>query len=288
MSAESGWVFNVGEGDFEALVEKRSGECPVVVDFWAPWCGPCKVLGPTLEKKVEARGGAVLLAKVNVEEAPQLAERFQVQSIPLVVAFRGGKPIDQFIGVLSDGDLDHFLDGLQPSEIEAAIAEAEPLKEIDPERAAELYEKALVTDPGHERALVGLAEIRFSQGVDAEAVEALLARTAPGGECEETSRKLRALLYLRAGAADFPAVNESQKAAENTPEKHEIHFQLGSSLAAAGKYPEALASLLEAAKLNKPYAREKVRDAMVQIFYVVGVRSPLADDYRAKLASALY
>ena len=288
MSAESAWVFDVGEADFEALVEKRSGEHPVVVDFWAPWCGPCKVLGPTLEKKVEARAGTVFLAKVNVEEAPQLAERFQVQSIPLVVAFRAGKPIDQFVGVLSDSDLDHFLDGLQPSDLEAAVAEAEPLKEIDPERAAELYEKALAIEPGHEQALVGLAEVRFAQGADAETVQALLDRTAPGGACEDTSRKLRALLYLQAEAASFPSVEECQKAAEDSPENHEIHFQLGSTLAAAGKYPEALTSLLEAARLDKSYAREKVRDAMVQIFYVIGVRSPLADDYRAKLASALY
>ena len=288
MSAESGWIFDVGEGDFESLVEQRSAECAVLVDFWAPWCGPCKVLGPLLEKKIEARGGTVVLAKVNVEDAPKLAERFQVQSIPFVVVFRDGKPVDQFVGVLPEADLDRFLDSLEPTSADKAVDQAEPLTEIDPVQAVTLYEKALVEEPDNERALVGLAEIRLVQGADAAAVEELLARTIPNGECEDAVRRLRALVQLRDEAADLPPPEQALQALADAPENHELHFRLGTSLAAAGKYPEALASFLEAARLDKAYAREKVRDAMVQVFYVVGVRSPLADDYRSKLASTLY
>src|SRR5262245_47713115 len=115
---KSPFVFDVGERDFEAKVLQKSKEAPVVVDFWAPWCGPCRMLGPVLEKLIGQRNGAVLLAKVNTDEEQRLAVQYQIDSLPTVIAFRDGKPILDFVGVLPEGELRMFLDRLSPTAAE--------------------------------------------------------------------------------------------------------------------------------------------------------------------------
>src|SRR3954451_14899076 len=114
--AESAWIFAVTEGDFEAKVGKKSHETPVVVDFWAPWCGPCRALAPVLEKQVAERKGDVLLAKVNTDEEQKLATYYGIEGLPTVLAFKNGKPVDEFVGVLPEQGITQFLDRICPSE----------------------------------------------------------------------------------------------------------------------------------------------------------------------------
>src|SRR4051794_28585266 len=120
-AAPSPWIRDVGEADFEREVLRASRERPVVVDFWAPWCGPCRMLGPVLEQLVDERQGEVVLARVNVDEAQALASRYQVSSIPLVIAFRDGKAVREFTGLLPEGQVRAFLDALVPGEADRLV-----------------------------------------------------------------------------------------------------------------------------------------------------------------------
>jgi putative thioredoxin len=286
-SAPSDWILDVNEANFEKDVVERSRSVPVVVDFWAPWCGPCRVLGPILERKVNQRGGKAVLAKVNIDESKNLASVFRVQSIPFVVALRDGASIDQFVGVLPESQIDEFLDRLEPSEGDKLLAQALSLEEVEPERAEALYREALTKEAGNDKALLGLTRTLLARDEKSEARE-VIERVTPGGEHDDEFRALQARLSIGEETAGLAPLETLQAQATEEPENAQRRYELGCALAASGSYPEALAELLEAARMDKSLATEKVREIMVQIFYVVGVRSDLADDYRAKLSSLLY
>ena len=285
--APSAWVTDVTPNDFEREVIQRSHERPVVVDFWAPWCGPCRMLGPLLERLANERAGAFVLAKVNIDEAPDLALRYAVEAIPAVTAFRGGKPVLDFVGVLPEAQVREFLDRILPTEADRQAAEAAALEPSEPAEAEKRYRQALAQDAGHDRAIVGLARLLIARGQDREAEE-LLERTGPGGELGEEAECLQALLALRrlqpAGVDEAAA----RRRVEADPENARLRYELGCVLAAGGRYPEALAQLLAAAERDRNLAGSQVREAMVKIFQVVGVRSALADEYRDKLSRLLY
>jgi putative thioredoxin len=284
--ANSNLVFDVAEADFEREVIERSRQVPVVVDFWAPWCGPCRALGPILETLVRERGGAVVLAKVNTDEAPNLAMAFRIESIPAVKAFRDGQLVLEFEGVLPEAYLGQFLDRVVPSATEKRTSEASALEASNPTEAEKIYRRVLEEDPAHAVAQVGLARLLVARGQDAE-VSALLDNVAAHDLQPEVER-LRSILELRDLArecGDESALRQRLQASPNDPE---LHDQLGCVLAAAGRYQEALAELLAAGQADKKLAQTKVKDAMVKIFHIIGVRSDLADEYRDKLTRILY
>jgi putative thioredoxin len=281
------WVVEVGEADFEREVLQRSRQVPVVVDFWAPWCGPCRALGPVLERLVGQRGGEVVLAKVNIDEAPNLAGLYRVESIPLVIAFRDGQPVDAFLGVRSEPELVQFLDRLRPSAAEKLLAEAATLENAKPEEAERLYRQVLDQDRTQDAARLGLARLLMARGEDDKAAE-LLAEAGAVGEIGAEAERLSGILTLKRLARPFGDEAAARQRVAEEPKNATALYELGCVLAAAGRYEEALQTLLSAAERDPKLASSKVREAMVQIFNVIGQRSALADDYRSRLATLLY
>jgi len=284
MSA-SQYVFDATDETFQTAVVERSHEVPVVVDFWAPWCGPCRTLGPILERLVAARNGAVVLAKVNTDENPGLAQYFQIEGIPAVKAIKGGQLVLQFEGLLPEASIEGFLDQLVPSEAENELKAVAAKEKTAPAEAEAVYNKILSETPDHLGARLGLARLRLALG-DVATAERLVEPIPPGGEDGAEADCLRSEIALRRTPPADDA--ELRRKLEADPENAELRYELGQTLAAARRYPEALEMLQSAAERDRDLARTKVKETMVQIFHAIGVRSDLADEYREKLQRVMY
>jgi putative thioredoxin len=287
MNEKSLHVFDVTEAEFAEKVLKKSHDVPVVVDFWAPWCGPCKSLGPILERLIEKRAGEVLLAKVNTDDEQGLAAQFSVSSIPQVVAFRKGQPVLEFVGLLPENQLVDFLDRLSPTEAEKSAESAGQLEKTNPAEAERLYRLALKNAPNQEDAIIGLARLLVEQKKDEEAAD-LLDRIGPGGGFGPEAEKLRAILWLCHHAKEMASEAVLREKVTAEPKNAQAIYELGCRLAAQERTTDALETLLQAGSLDRKLATSKVRETMVKIFFVIGVRSELADAYRDKLTALLY
>jgi putative thioredoxin len=287
MSENSELVFAATDKNFEQTVVQKSREVPVVVDFWAPWCGPCRSLAPVLEKHVRQRAGQVVLAKVNVDEEQGLAAQFNVSSIPMVVAFRDGKPLLEFVGLLPEPQLAEFFDRICPTEADRQAKQARELETSNPGQAEKLYRQVLKTNAHHEPAVLGLARVLLAAKKEGEAAE-LLDRVSIGAQDHAEVERLTALLWLRNHAHTLGDEKTLRERAQIDPDNAQLLYELGTVLAGEGKYPEALALLLKAGEKDRKLASSKVRETMVKIFQIIGVRSDLADEYRDKLSAMLY
>ncbi len=283
----SEYVIHVEEADFQRAVIDASRARPVVVDFWAPWCAPCRLLTPVLEEFVLRRQGEVVLAKVNIDDNQALAYQFGVQAVPTVIAFRDGQVVADFVGLLSEKQLGEFLDRLGPTDAERAARQGAELETTDPVQAEQLYRQALAKDRNQETAILGLARLLIAQNKDAEAKDVLEA-VGPGSEQGEEAERLAALLALRLLAQPLGEETTARQRVQAEPKNAQAKYELGCLLAAANQYAEALAILLQAAEANHQLAMGKAREAMVKFFQLVGVHSELANDYRDKLSALLY
>ncbi|MEZ6188870.1 MAG: thioredoxin [Planctomycetota bacterium] len=280
-------VVDVTELNFEREVIERSLTTPVVLDFWAPWCGPCKLLGPMLEQLAEERQGAFVLAKVDVDEAPGIAAAFGIQSVPMVVAMKDGRPVSSFVGAQPKPELIRFLDALLPSAVDEAAEQLASQEAQDPSAAEARYQELLAEDPRHEAASVGLARLLINRG-EHTAAQDLLEPLGEGKEEGDEIARLKALIALHARAQDLAPRAELEAAVAKDPKDREALFALGCALAAAGEFEPALERLIAAARRNKAFAKETVAPAMVEVFHAVGQRSDLADTYRDLLAMVLF
>jgi putative thioredoxin len=282
----SEWKIDVNEETFEAEVLERSTEVPVVVDFWAEWCGPCKVLGPVLEKLADEYAGEFILAKVNVDENQGLAGAFGIQGIPAVKLFKDGDLASEFTGALPEPMLREFLSKFLPSAADKQTEEARALEEQGKnDEARAIYQTILASDPNHAKALLGLGRLAMNDGDADKALEYLDKISIVADERKEADR-LIARLNLQSGAAENEAALREKVKAE--PDNIAARFELAQALAGTEKYEEALREFLAIVKRDREFQDDGARKAMVQIFEVIGSDDPLTDKYRSELAAALF
>ena len=275
------YVKDVDQAGFPLEVEERSRQVPVVVDFWAEWCGPCKVLGPALERAVEDQGGAVELAKVDVDTNQQLSMRFGVQGIPTVVAFRNGEPVSRFTGALPEQAVRQWVEQLLPSEVDKAVDRARQLAlDGDSAGAETLLRAALESEPGHIEAGTSLASLLLADS-KTEQAEEVLGRLSPTPEVTQ----LTAVARLQAGGAeDLDALLDR---ARQPDASDDVKLEAGRGLAAQGRPADALELLLSIVEA-KGEAADEARQSMLDLFNVLGPDHPLTAEYRKKLATALF
>ena len=282
------WTVDVSEQDFEQTVVQRSHEVPVVIDFWAPWCGPCRALGPTLEKLAEEQQGKFILAKINVDENPMLAQAFQIQSIPAVKAIRNGALAGEFLGAQPEPNVRRFIEQLMPSEAESLAREAQRLEEAGKVQGAEsLYRAALAKEANQSLALLGLARVLVQRGEESDA-QTLLTRIPNTAPEHPAAQQLLAQLRLKQTGASAGDEQKYRGRLAADPNDLDARFELSQVLAAVGRYEEALAELLAIVKKDRKFRDDGARKAILEIFEVVGSRSELAEHYRSELAKVLF
>ena len=258
--------FDVTEADFRRTVLERSLDVPVLLDCWAPWCGPCRNLKPVLEKLVQAYGGRFVLAKLNTDEAPQISAALQIRSIPLVVLFVGGRPVDQFMGALPEGQVREFLDrhlGAEPAGSPVEELREQAAQAPDAETAIALLQEALSVEPEHPELLMDLAERLIALPEPEEAQAVLEAVPAPG-----RGDRHAALLKRLALARNRPPGDPQALAARiaSNPRDFEARFALGALRMYANEFDAAFEQLLEVVLRDRADWREKARTQLVEWF----------------------
>jgi putative thioredoxin len=281
------FVKDVEAAGFDDEVIARSTEVPVVVDFWASWCGPCRVLGPVLEREVAALGGRVELAKIDTDRNPELAARYGVQGIPAVKAFRDGKVVAEFVGAQPAPAVKAFLAKLAPSPAVEALAKAEAALAAGRAAEAEPLFAALVDDAeAKDRALLGLARAKLGRGV-AEGVPELLARIDPRSAASDAIPSLERRLAFFADAAAYGGEQAAAAAVARDPKDLEARYALASAQAARGAMKEALEGFLEVVSRDRKLKDDGARTAMLAIFDALGGEDPLVQEFRRKLQIVL-
>jgi putative thioredoxin len=274
-------IRDITTADFATAVLQRSQEVPVVVDFWAAWCGPCKVLGPLLERLTLEHDGAFELAKVDVDANQQLAVQFGVQGIPTVIAFHHGQPVAHFTGALPEPQLRAWIQQFLPTELDLKVDEArDAALGGDLDRAELLFREVLAEAADHQEAGTGLASLLIARGEQAEAL-IVLGKLTPSPEVD------RLQAAARITASQDNDIPELERAVDADPNNPAPLLELAKALAGRGEYEPALDHLLRIVRAKREM-KDEARKAMLDIFDVLGNEHPLTASYRRQLASALF
>ncbi len=284
---------------FAADVLDASMEVPVIVDFWAPWCGPCKQLTPLLEKAVTDAKGKVRMVKVNIDENPEIAQQLRIQSIPTVYAFRNGQPVDGFMGAIPESQLKQFVQGLiagagqgpaepEGPDIDGALnLAAQALAAHDLAAAAHIFGEILQTEPGHPKAVAGLARCYLESG-DLERAKKTLGLVRPDGQADEAIRAVEAELALKERAANAGDVGPLKARIAANPGDLEARFQLATVLDAKGERDEAINELLEIVKRDRKWNEEAAKKQLLTLFEAMGPMDARTIQARRRLSSLLF
>ena len=278
-------VVDATAATFEAVMTE-SMERLVVVDFWAPWCQPCRMLGPVLEKIADEFGGRFLLAKVNTDTEQQIAGAFGVQSLPTVVAIDKGQPVDAFQGAMGEAEVREWIGRFLPSQIDDLLAEAEQLQHSNVPEAIAAYRKAAETEPSSQRATFGLTRLLVEDNQLEEADRVLTEWTETGQPLGSEGEAIRSMLELRMNA-ESDELAAARAASDADPSDLSKRLALASALAADGKNEPAMETALDVVRGDRGDHREAAKTFLLGLFEKLGP-SPLTSRYRRQLTTALY
>ncbi|MEZ6071397.1 MAG: tetratricopeptide repeat protein [Pirellulales bacterium] len=280
-------VVETSDADFERDVLERSRDMPVVVDFWATWCQPCRMLGPLLEQVAQEHAGQLTLVKAETERVPRWATQFGVSGIPAVYAVRDGRVVDSFVGLLTESQLRHWIAGILPSEAEKLVTAARALEASDPDAAEAHYRAAMLADERDSRATISLAAFLLHRD-RLDDSENLLRQLEERGFLEPEAERVRAELAIRRHGAEVGDVAELRRAVDEAPGDLVARLHLGAALAARGDHQEALELALGVVQAAAGELRDQARQVMLDVFQVLPGDSELVSEYRRRLSTALY
>jgi len=290
--ADAGLIKDSSDATFVEDVIQASDQVPVIVDFWAPWCEPCKQLGPSIEKVVTAAAGAVKLVKINIDESPAIARQLNIQSIPAVYAFKGGQPVDGFVGALPESKIKEFVEKLAgpigPSPAEEVAAQAGAAFEAgDFAEAAGLYGEVLRLDGANVGAMAGLAQCYIGGG-DLERAAQTLDLIAPDDVNNPAVVSAKAALALAEQAGDAADIEPLLAAVAADEKDHQARFDLALALVAAGRNAEGVEALLEIVRRDRAWNDDGARKQLLQLFEAFGPADEATLEGRRQLSLILF